>query len=392
MNNLTVVLEQVFLCDRSGRYASLSTFDDAFWKRYLRVFDRVRIVARVKRVNDFPDGASVLAEPRVSVAEIPFYQGPFQFLLRYVEVQKALKKAVDADGFFILRLPGFLGMAVGQRLRRLRRPYAVELVGDPQEILRPGVAGSPFTRPLLRPWFVRGTRVACYGAVGVSYVSHLVLSERYPAADGAEIEYYSSINLPSERFVSESRHYQPSISPVRILTVGSLEYRAKGVDVLLRACASLNSSNVPVSLEIVGEGILRRELEELVQSLGISDAVRFAGHLPHDDVFNQMDQCDLFVLASRSEGLPRVVVEAMARGLPVVATSVGGIPELIDVEFLAPPDDAAALADLIGKVVSSPETLSSMSANNLGRASAYAASELTTRRDRFYRAILARSE
>jgi glycosyltransferase involved in cell wall biosynthesis len=105
-----------------------------------------------------------------------------------------------------------------------------------------------------------------------------------------------------------------------------------------------------------------------------------------------MDQCDLFVLASRSEGLPRVVVEAMARGVPVIGTSVGGIPELIDVEFLAPPDDAAALADLICKVVSSPETLSTMSANNLGRALSYAASELTMRRERFYRAILARSE
>ena len=392
MTILSVVLEQVFLRDAAGRYGSLSTFNDSFWSRYLDVFEQVRVVARVQIVDLLPVGASILTDPRISVVEIPYYRGPMHYLRRLFSVRCALAQAATADGAWILRLPGVLSMDIAERLRASRRPYAVELVGDPHEIFQSGIAGSPITRPFLRNWFVRRTKSACAHASGVAYVSQHVLKRRYPAQTKAFTEHYSSIDLPLTQFASTPRLHRSAPNPVRLLSVGSLAYPVKGVDVLLRACAYLRDRNLPLRLEIVGEGILRTEYERLACDLELKESVSFLGHLPHDEIFRRMDNSDIFVLPSRSEGLPRVIVEAMARGTPCISTAVGGIPELLEAEWLAPAGDAAALASLITRASMSEQTLSTMSARNLRQARHYEAGVLAVRRARFYCAVRAMTE
>ena len=115
--------------------------------------------------------------------------------------------------------------------------------------------------------------------------------------------------------------------PGLLLTAGMLgENQAKGVDYLLRAVALVNG----VRLDVVGDGQLRADYERLAHELGITDRVDFRGFLPKPELAERMRRADLFVLASRFENNPCVVLEAMASGLPVVATRVGGLPELVD--------------------------------------------------------------
>jgi len=141
-------------------------------------------------------------------------------------------------------------------------------------------------------------------------------------------------------------------TPPRLLTVGLLDTPRKGLDVLLEAFARLRDvGGAPVfRADIVGDGALRPEYEALAARLGLSDVVRFRGLLPKAEIAELMRGSDLFVLGSRYENNPCVVIEAMATGLPVVATAVGGVPELVDSETgsLAPPLDPAALGDRIG--------------------------------------------
>jgi glycosyltransferase involved in cell wall biosynthesis len=129
----------------------------------------------------------------------------------------------------------------------------------------------------------------------------------------------------------------------RLLAVGML-LDAKAYDVLLPAVATLD-----VGLDIVGDGPLRGELEALAHSLGIADRVTFHGVLPKPEVANLMRQAELFVLASRYENNPCSLMEGLASGLPVVATAVGGVPELVTETNgrLARPGDAQGLADEI---------------------------------------------
>ncbi len=129
----------------------------------------------------------------------------------------------------------------------------------------------------------------------------------------------------------------------RLLTVATLTDK-KGHRYLLEALATLRDQ-YELTLDLVGEGELRGALERRARDLGVGDVVRFLGERPKADVADLMRGADLFVLPSLFENLPCVLIEAMASGLPAVATSVGDVPELVQAPgTLVEPGDAAGLA------------------------------------------------
>jgi glycosyltransferase involved in cell wall biosynthesis len=149
---------------------------------------------------------------------------------------------------------------------------------------------------------------------------------------------------------------------VRALCVASLQ-EYKGHRVLLQALAGAGNRLAHVRLDIVGEGPARAELEQLATDLGVEARVRFHGSLPEPAVADLLAAADLFVLPSvvarngQREGLPVVLIEALAAGVPVVATRLSGVPELIRDEstgLLAEPGDPASLARSIEAVIADP--------------------------------------
>jgi glycosyltransferase involved in cell wall biosynthesis len=132
-----------------------------------------------------------------------------------------------------------------------------------------------------------------------------------------------------------------------MVTVARLA-REKDQSTLLRAAALARTSLTDLQLWIVGDGPLRRELEALVQELQLDGCVVFAGE--RQDAGRWLQAADLFVLSSISEGLPLSVLEAMAAGLPLVLTSVGGMPEMVELAhggYTVKPSDPAGLARAI---------------------------------------------
>jgi glycosyltransferase involved in cell wall biosynthesis len=134
----------------------------------------------------------------------------------------------------------------------------------------------------------------------------------------------------------------------RLLNVAALAEK-KGHRFLLEALVELPGA----TLEVVGDGELRGELERQARALGIDGRVRFLGERPKQAVAELMRAADLFVLPSLAENLPVVLIEAQASGLPAVATRVGGVPELVDdaAGVLAPPADPLALAAAVRAVL-----------------------------------------
>ena len=136
-----------------------------------------------------------------------------------------------------------------------------------------------------------------------------------------------------------------------ILAVGSLT-RQKGYQYLFDALNLLKSEEINFHLVIAGEGRMQNELAKLADNLGIETHISFIGH--SDEVNKLMAAADMLVLSSLWEGLPGVVMEAMASSLPVVATSVGGTPELITEGksgYLVPPGNPEKLADALIKMI-----------------------------------------
>lgn len=148
-----------------------------------------------------------------------------------------------------------------------------------------------------------------------------------------------------------------------LLAVASLDHW-KGLDVLLRAVALLHEDFPALRLELAGEGPERGALEALARSLGIADSVVFAGFLDRMSLTRSLERCTAFVLPSRSEPFGIAVVEALAAGAPVVASRVGGIPEIITDGhngLLVPPENPAALADALRTILSAPDLRSRLS-------------------------------
>jgi len=149
---------------------------------------------------------------------------------------------------------------------------------------------------------------------------------------------------------------RPQGSPV-VLYAGRLRSR-KAVAVLLEAFAGLRQNQPDALLILVGEGEQRAALEAQAEALGIAGATRFVGAQPRSAMASWYAAADLFCLPSLYEGFPLAILEAMAAGLPVVATAVAGVPEaVVDgvTGRLVPPGDVASLAAALEELASQPE-------------------------------------
>jgi glycosyltransferase involved in cell wall biosynthesis len=144
-------------------------------------------------------------------------------------------------------------------------------------------------------------------------------------------------------FFPEPKRDDPSKRKT-ILYVGNLK-REKGVGELVEAFGLLRNGDA--ELVIIGEGPFRPQLESRIQDLGVQAKVKMLGYLLHDQVSKWLRRADILCLPSHNEGLPNVILEAFSSCVPVVATEVGGIPELIVSEefgMMVPPGDSRALA------------------------------------------------
>ncbi len=179
---------------------------------------------------------------------------------------------------------------------------------------------------------------------------------------------YNATLIPNGIRVNELQSMHVEWVPGRILFVGRLE-PMKGVETLLEAFAvmvrrthhdsfaavTLSSSKGDAAhLRIVGDGSLRSSLERRAQELGIADRVTFAGAVSHDDIAREYASAEIFCGLSRSEALGNVFLEAQAAGCAVVATNVGGIPDIVkdgETGLLVPPDDPTAAANALERLL-----------------------------------------
>src|SRR5690606_4716037 len=140
-----------------------------------------------------------------------------------------------------------------------------------------------------------------------------------------------------------------------LLFIGNL-LPVKGVDVLLDACRALASRRDDWCLHLVGDGAGRAGLEQQARALGLADRVVFHGSRAHAELPEWLRASDLFVLPSRSEGIPNVLLEASACATPWVASDVGGIPEIVSLGAgtLVPPEQPDALADALARGLDAP--------------------------------------
>jgi len=162
-------------------------------------------------------------------------------------------------------------------------------------------------------------------------------------------------------FRARARDARPD-GPLRMVCVGRFD-PVKGHTVLVEACRILAERGIAFECELVGEGPLRKGVEESIRRAGLADRIRSLGALPRPEVVTLLEEADVFVLPSvraangEREGIPVSLMEAMATGLPVVSSRLSGIPELVESGvsgLLAEPHDAHGLADALQMLARDP--------------------------------------
>jgi glycosyltransferase involved in cell wall biosynthesis len=182
--------------------------------------------------------------------------------------------------------------------------------------------------------------------------------------NGIELDKFKNIYLQKQRNDKTKR---------TIIFVGTLR-PVKGVGYLIKAMSIIHEKLPDTNLLIVGDGPDRDKIESLVRELNLQDCVRFAGKVSNEEIPEYMSKADVFALPSLSEGFGIVNIEAMASGLPIVTTNVGGLPEIIingENGFLVEPKNPEALAEKILFILNNNDLKARISINNQMRARKY---------------------
>lgn len=396
---LMVTTDDRFLRRRDGNIYSTTVCDYGFWCRYLEVFDEVLVLARVAEALENELRKSPANGPRVCFLALPTFIGPWQLLGHYREMNALAKNAIGKADAFLLRVPGTVSTLLWRCLKRREIPYGVEVTGDPWEALSPaGVKSivSPLARYTMTAFLKKQCRDACVAA----HVTERYLQQKYPP--GGWSTHYSSAELLNEAIIEEEdlAAHLASIydavngkRPLRICHMGTMSVLYKRQDILLEAVSLCRKRGRNIELTLLGEGQYYQYYLDKAKKLGLMEYVNFLGQLPPGKaVIEQLDAADLFVLPSFTEGLPRSLIEAMARGLPCLASRAGGIPELLADEYLFPPKDSVALAKAIESLFVDRRKIEKMARQNLRTAKKYCADGLKCRRKALYQKLKEKTE
>lgn len=292
-------------------------------------FDNVVLSAPTKEVNDVSQGYK---EPRIQYSPRPHYGSVVEFFTNFAHLlynsYPKIKQEVVRSDVIMIRVPSPISPLVYALAKAHGKPHFMYVAGNISEVTKDG---GKYENPIT-------SAVARSVAQGFSLSFKIMSYRSLVFAIGSELrEDYSRVSrkcvnlipsIISESDITTSRSSELN-TPTKLLYIGRL-VPVKGIEHLLKAVQTLRRNGSEVVLDIVGDGPQMSDLKEIGRNLGIDDHVTFHGRVPFGpELFKFYSESDVFVLPSNSEGIPKTLIEAMAHQTPIVATRVGGIPDLL---------------------------------------------------------------
>jgi phosphatidylinositol alpha-1,6-mannosyltransferase len=380
--------EQHVVRCRGGYYNPAGMIGYEALRNYLHTIPRAVVVLRCRQAEQIEAGWLRVDGEGIDVHPLPEFGSLGTMVRGLPRLLKALWTAVDRADRYVVRLPGPTGFLVAVFVLLRGHRYGVEMAGAYDEDLQQLLVERRLGPGWLGPVIDRLVGFVVRRAVTVGYRSHY-LRRRYPTFRRDREWVFSGAQL-TEEVISRPR---PASSftrrPFRIASIGRIAI-GKGYPLLVQAFDRLRRRvSVPLEMEIIGDGDEMEKVRSEVARLGLTEEVALPGRVPWgEELFGRLDRAHLFVLPSVSDGMPRSLIEAMARGMPVVSTRVGGIPELVDSQYLVPPDDAEALIERIAPLIGSAAELAEMSRRSFDRSREHWPDVLDRAKRGFWRCVL----
>jgi len=319
-----------------------------FAARFIQDFAHVRIAARSFPVQN-AHGDLVTGE-RTEFIDLGGHRGVKSLAMHLPRLLWRIWRVVRKSDVLLLRFPGNLSLIAMLMCRLTGKAFSTEVVADPADYFSESASRHPL-RKMARAVDCWATRSAAKHGRTARYVTTEALQASYPPREPSHSFGFSDVYLPDRILIGDHSHASSSDEPsdhvFSIVNVAMMHNESKGHSHLLYAVAALRGRGMNICLTLVGDGVLRPDLEKLSARLGLGDCVRFTGALDGESVLRTVKAHSLFALPSLQEGMPRALLEAMSLGAAVVASRVGGVAEVLEPVSLVPPADSAALGERI---------------------------------------------
>jgi glycosyltransferase involved in cell wall biosynthesis len=360
-----LVTHELHAVEHQGRYYNRDcVIDYGALCNYLHTIPRGVFVVRCSRVEAADGSWPRIDGEGVEVQPIPEFGRLGELLKNAPRIVRNVWRAVSRADRYVVRMPGPTGALVAMVLMLRGKRYGIELAGRYEESLQDVIK----LRRLGPAWIAKPidwlVTFVVRRAVVVAYRSQY-LRRLYPARRWDRQFIFSGAQLKPEVITGPRAAAEFRSEPFRIVSIGRVAV-GKGYPLLVRVFAELRQRvSTPLELEIIGSGDELKVVRQEVQRAGLTGVVSLPGRIPWGtQLFARLNGAHLFVLPSECDGLPRSLVEAMARGMPCLSTAVGGIPELLETCDLVPPRDERALLEKIVPLTGDCDRLAEMSRRN----------------------------
>ena len=326
--------------DTIGHYYTGGSFNEDVWKRYLSLTSDFTVMARkepfIYEEDDAKRRFNNFDNTKIKFIEVPNLSVSLKAFFDIKERKKRyaiIKDAVLNCDFLIARIPSDIGNVAINIAKKNNKPYLLEVVGCSWDALWNYNSKGKILAPISYLKQKKGVEHASYSV----YVTQHFLQKRYPTKGlSINCSNVSLINL-DENIVNkriEKIINMQGNSKLIIGTTGAVDVRYKGQDTIIKALSLLKKQgNNNFEYQLVGGGD-QSYLRSIARDNGVLEQVKFLGNLPHNEVFNWLDTIDIYAQPSKTEGLPRALIEAMSRGVFAIGTSAGGIPELLEEKYV----------------------------------------------------------
>lgn len=389
MSKLLLVLEEHFVMDTEKNFWSKRVIDDEYLDRYLNIFDEIIIFARINTNTTISAEFKKITRPGVHFIAMPDFHGPKELIKKSFKIISAFRDGLKECDAVILRSPSPISLLL-YRFVPKGVPFGAEFMMGADKFFE----GENLLHTSLNRIIDKEAQKLVLKANGVSYVTKKELQKKYPCRavlEGNSDNYfttnYSSIDLKKDFYNCNAE--KELVSPVRLIHVGFMDYFRKGQDIVIEATKLLIEEGYDVQLDLIGDGKARETFETLAKDLKISDKVFFHGNINNKmDIQKKLIDSDVFVFPSHSEGLPRVIIEAMACSLPVIASDVDGIPELVEEKYIVDDFNPKSYMLKIKALIESEDEIQLVRKRNFDFSKQYSAENLSLKRSDFYSKLM----
>lgn len=346
-------------------------------KRYYHAFGKIVLCSRCCTVEEEQKGFVDISDIIDSVVEVgSLYE---MFLNKH---NKKIEAAMQDCQLIVGRCHGIVAYKAADIAKKLNKPFFAECMGCAWDAYwNHSVVGKA-----IAPYMFFKMKSVVKNADYALYVTKEFLQKRYPCKNDS----VAASNVLIEKIdelVLQNRVKNKTDKVITLMTTAAVNVKYKGQQYVIRAISKLNELGLRVKYILVGEGddsYLRSE----VKRLGVEDQVEFKGRLPLDEVFELLDEADIYIQPSLQEGLPRSMIEAMSRGCACIGAKTAGIPELIDDEFVVRRKSVSDIVDRIYKYANlSDEQKAEISKRNFEESKKYEVNRLNARREAYYQKV-----